>query len=188
MSREAPEGLADESERRAREDDLTAAARLSTAWSGDAEARHDTLTRALLGPYVEVLSALEIPPDRLHRPGHCPFCGGAPIVAFRRSPPESHGAERALVCALCGRSWPINRIRCPACAEENPEKLPSFCDDRHLGARIEACETCRRYVKSIDLTLDARPIPEVDDLLSISLDLWAQEQGYVRLEPGLAGL
>jgi FdhE protein len=54
--------------------------------------------------------------------------------------------------------------------------------------RIEACETCRRYMKSIDLTLDARPIPEVDDVLSISLDLWAADQGFTRIEPGIAGL
>ena len=54
--------------------------------------------------------------------------------------------------------------------------------------RIEACETCRRYIKSLDLSLDARPIPEVDDLVSIAMDLWAVDQGYSRIEPGLAGL
>jgi formate dehydrogenase maturation protein FdhE len=54
--------------------------------------------------------------------------------------------------------------------------------------RIEGCETCRRYLKSIDLTADARPIPEVDDLVTLALDLWASEQGFTRVEPGLAGL
>ena len=54
--------------------------------------------------------------------------------------------------------------------------------------RIEACESCHRYLKSIDLTLDARPVPEVDDLVSVVLDLWAQEQGFTRIEPGIAGL
>ena len=49
-------------------------------------------------------------------------------------------------------------------------------------------ETCRRYVKSIDLTADARAIPEVDDLLSLGMDLWAQEEGYARVAPGLAGI
>ena len=58
----------------------------------------------------------------------------------------------------------------------------------HPEARIEACETCKGYVKSIDLTNDARRIPEVDELASISLDLWAAEQGFQRIEPGLAGL
>ena len=50
------------------------------------------------------------------------------------------------------------------------------------------CETCGRYVKSIDLTLDARPIPQVDDLVSLSMDLWAAEEGYTRIEPGMAGI
>jgi formate dehydrogenase maturation protein FdhE len=31
-------------------------------------------------------------------------------------------------------------------------------------------------------------VPEVDDVGSIALDLWAVEQGYTRIEPGLAGM
>jgi FdhE protein len=54
--------------------------------------------------------------------------------------------------------------------------------------RIEACETCRRYVKSIDLTLEGRAIPEVDDLVSLGMDLWAASEGFERVEPGLAGI
>ena len=80
------------------------------------------------------------------------------------------------------------RIRCPSCQEADPVKLPAFQSEAHPGTRIEACDTCRRYVKSIDLTLDMRPIPEVDDLVSIAMDLWAVEQGLTRIEPGLAGL
>jgi FdhE protein len=54
--------------------------------------------------------------------------------------------------------------------------------------RIEACDSCRQYVKSIDLTMDARPIPEVDDLMSLAVDLAAQSEGYTRIEIGLAGI
>jgi FdhE protein len=49
-------------------------------------------------------------------------------------------------------------------------------------------DTCQRHFKAIDLTLDGRAIPRVDDLCSPSLDLWAAEQGYERLEPSLAGV
>ena len=66
--------------------------------------------------------------------------------------------------------------------------MPSFQDEKDPSARIEACDTCKRYVKSIDLSLDARPIPEVDDLVTLALDLWAVDQGYQRIEPGLAGI
>jgi FdhE protein len=53
--------------------------------------------------------------------------------------------------------------------------------------RIEACESCRCYVKSIDRAVDGRAIPEVDDLASLSMDLWAASEGFHRLEPGVAG-
>ena len=93
-----------------------------------------------------------------------------------------------LACALCGGEWLFGRILCPACHEGDPYKLPSFQNDRHPALRIEACETCHHYVKSLDLSEDARPIPEVDDLVSIAMDLWAVDQGYTRIEPGLAGI
>jgi len=175
---------------RARGDDerSVACARLLAWWDGGLGSSEDYLSRALLRPYVEVLARRGIAPDRVHRPGHCPACGGAPWIAARRAESDGDGARRSLGCALCGGEWSINRIRCPCCAEEDPARLPSFQSDAHPTARIEACETCRRYVKSIDLTLDARALPEVDDLVSISLDLWAAREGFTRIEPGLAGL
>jgi len=98
------------------------------------------------------------------------------------------GARRMLACALCGGEWLFGRILCPSCFEGDPYKLPSFENDKHSAVRVEACETCHRYVKSLDLSQDARPIPEVDDLASLAMDLWAIEQGYSRIEPGLAGV
>jgi formate dehydrogenase maturation protein FdhE len=158
--------------------------RLSAYWGGLSE--FDYLSRAALMPYARFLRESGIPPGRPEGP--CKFCGGAPWIASRRSVSSADGAMRMLVCALCSLEWQTSRIKCPACGEEDPKKLPVFSAQERLGARIEACETCHVYVKSIDLTLDARQIPEVDDLVSISLDLWAAEQEFERLEPGLAGL
>ena len=115
-------------------------------------------------------------------------CGAPPAVSWRRDGSESEGARRYLGCLLCGAEWLFERILCPGCFEEDPLKLPSFQSDRHPSARIEACESCKRYIKSIDLSLDARPIPEVDDLVSLSMDLWAVEEGWTRIEPGWAGV
>ncbi len=153
-------------------------------WNGT----DDYVARALLRPYVDVLARAGVAPEVRARPAGCPFCGGPPWVAARRPAAEGEGAARYLLCALCVTEWPIGRVRCAACSEADPERLPSFSSKNHGGARIEACETCRRYVKSIDAGVDAQAIPEVDDLLSLALDLWAQGQGYRRLEPGLAGL
>jgi FdhE protein len=157
-------------------------------WSGDRPSSEDYLSRAILRPYVELLRFIRVAPHRVHKRGQCPFCGGSPWISARRDGSSLEGARRSLGCALCGTEWLFERIRCPACFEENPHKLPSFHDEKHANVRIEACETCRRYVKSIDLSEDARPIPEVDDLASIAMDLWAVDQGFTRVEPGLAGL
>jgi formate dehydrogenase maturation protein FdhE len=188
FARSGPENLAEAARTRAGEESSVARSRLLVYWEGSRPASEDYLSRALLRPYAEVLRSLGVAPDRPHRTGYCPVCGGAPWIGVRRAESESDGARRYLGCALCGGEWPFVRIRCPSCLEEDPYKLPSFRAERHEAVRIEACETCRRYVKSIDLTSDARPIPEVDELLSLSMDLWAAEQGFTRIEPGLAGI
>jgi len=183
-----PAELAQEARTRLGDDVQTARTRLLVYWSGDPDARADYLSRALLKPWVELLAAERRQPVRDRSEGTCPFCGGLPWVSARRTLPESHGAQRQLHCALCAGQWDFPRIRCAACGEADPHLLPTFQDEKDPAARIEACDTCKRYVKSIDLSLDARPIPEVDDLASLGLDLWAAEQGYQRIEPGLAGI
>jgi len=184
----APAALAAVARGRVDEPPEVAVARLTVHWNGSRDEREDFLSRAALRPYVEVLVRNRVPVDRPRTDRVCPHCGGQPWVAARRSLPTSHGAQRVLLCALCGSEWVVNRIHCPSCGEENPDRLPSFSTDRYPAARIEACETCRRYVKSIDLTVDGHAVPEVDDLVSVGLDLWAAEQGFTRIEPGLAGV
>ena len=183
-----PEALS--AEARARQEDLPATrrTRLLVYWTGDQPSREDYLSRAILRPYVETLRSVPVTPDRIHTQGRCPFCGGLPWVGARREGSLMEGAKRMLVCGLCGGEWPFGRILCPSCLEQDPARLPAFTSPPHPTVRIEACETCRRYVKSIDLSEDARPIPEVDDLVSLSMDLWAAAEGYERIEPGLAGL
>jgi formate dehydrogenase accessory protein FdhE len=170
-------------------DDLAGGTRLDGFWTADGSGHQDYLARAALRPYAEVLAALGVRPQRgdTNHAG-CPFCNGPPWIASRTGGGDLEGARRLLGCALCGTEWSINRISCPACGEQGPDKLPSFQSGRYPAARIEACGTCRIYLKSIDLSLDGLAIPEVDDLCSLSLDLWATEEGYSRLEPGLAGL
>jgi len=184
----APAPLAAVARERLAESAEVAQARLSVYWNGTRDEREDFLSRAALRPYVEVLVRNQVPVDRPKVARACPHCGGYPWVAARRAPPESHGAQRLMLCSLCGSEWVVNRISCPSCGEDNPDKLPAFNTERYPVVRIEACETCHRYIKSIDLTVDGKAIPEVDDLVSVGMDLWAAEHGFSRIEPGLAGL
>ena len=182
-----PDDLRDEVRARARVPETGLAEQLVSFWDASGPTG-DYLARAFLRPCLEASWEAGRGLARPAAEGTCPRCGSLPSLAVRRPQEGSEAAQRFLFCPLCGFESPFYRIRCPGCLEESPAALPHFQSDRHPGVRVEACDSCRRYVKSLDLTLDARPVPEVDDLVSVAVDLWAQEQGYTRLEPGLAGM
>lgn len=188
VAQSGPPGVAQAArERSTRDARPTVGTELARFWVGE-PAVPDYLSRALLRPYMEVLASLRIRPERVPRRGHCPFCGGAPWIGARRAVAEADGAARFLGCSLCGGEWPLARVHCASCEEQNPERLACFRSDSYPAVRIEACETCRRYIKSIDLTVDGNAIPEVDDIASLGMDLWAASEGFLRVEPGLAGI
>jgi hypothetical protein len=151
---------------------------LVTWWQGE---RDDFGARCALQPYARALIERGLTPDCVRLKGGCPKCGALPWVSTR-----SDAQPRVLCCSLCSSSWPATRVVCVNCSENEPSKLPHFTAAEHPGARIEACDSCKRYLKSLELQPGG--FPEIDELTSLSLDVWAQEQGYVRLEPGLGGI
>jgi formate dehydrogenase maturation protein FdhE len=54
--------------------------------------------------------------------------------------------------------------------------------------RIEACDTCKHYLKGVDLTRLGFAVPIVDEIDAASLDLWAREHGYKKIELNLVGI
>ena len=116
----------------------------------------------------------------------CPFCGSKPVAAILR--PEGDGANRSLLCCLCFTEWDFRRLLCPHCGEEDKDKLPVYIAEEFPHIRVEACDTCRTYIKSVDLTRNGLAVPEVDELASISLDFWAAQNGYSKLQTNLFGL
>ena len=44
--------------------------------------------------------------------------------------------------------------------------------------RVECCESCKHFLRTIDLTKDGNAVPIVDDIAAIPLSLWAQENSY----------
>ena len=116
----------------------------------------------------------------------CPFCGRKPQAAVLR--PEGYGAKRSLVCALCSAEWPLPRLQCPACGEREFDRLPVYTAPEFEHIRIDACDSCRMYLKTIDLTKNGLAVPVVDELAAIPLDLWAVDKGYTKLQPNLLSL
>jgi len=141
--------------------------------------------RALLQPYAEALASAYPPQPEGSAGSACPICGGRPQAAVLR--PEGGGGKRFLLCSFCLTEWEFRRVLCPTCGEENHVKLPRYSADGLDGIRVEACDTCQFYLKSIDLTVDGRAVPLVDEAAIVPLDLWATEHGYKKIEPNLMG-
>jgi FdhE protein len=119
----------------------------------------------------------------------CPWCFGKPQLSFLQT--TEAGAEsgnRNLLCATCLSAWPFRRVVCASCGEERPFKLAYFQSDEFDHVRIEACESCKQYIKGIDLTRLGMAVPLVDDVASAALDLWATEKGYAKIELNLVGV
>jgi formate dehydrogenase maturation protein FdhE len=44
--------------------------------------------------------------------------------------------------------------------------------------RVEVCDSCGGYLKSIDMIKDAETLPVPDDVGSSAINIWAFEEGY----------
>src|SRR6202790_4715677 len=141
--------------------------------------------RAFLQPYAALVAERTAVPPVLATPRVCPLCGGRPLFGVLRL--EGDGGKRCMVCSFCGYEWEFRRILCPTCGEEDEKKLPVYVAEQYPHIRVEACETCKFFVRTIDLTKDGYAVPVVDDLAAIPLTLWAHEHGYSRLQPNLLG-
>ncbi|HUY73264.1 MAG TPA: formate dehydrogenase accessory protein FdhE [Candidatus Dormibacteraeota bacterium] len=172
------------------------------------------LARASVGPVLEALgpeskAACTGPRDARH----CPQCGGAPQLGyFAQAGEDMATGPRFLLCARCGTSWGYARMTCAGCGEDSTSKLPIYGEEgttsgergsvvRGLPApstnghhaavfphiRIEACESCRHYLLSIDLASDPKAVPIVDEIAAIPLDLYARERGFTKITTNLVG-
>jgi len=119
----------------------------------------------------------------------CPFCGGMPQVSFLKiQEATSESGNRDLVCATCTINWSFRRVACAYCGEEQPTKLCYFHTPAYDHIRVEACDTCKRYIKGVDLTRLGFAVPLVDEVAAAALDVWSQEHGYTKIELNLVGL
>jgi FdhE protein len=188
VAKNGPPGLAENG--RTRVGDRAAGEELlQSAWTDGAALDTDPCSRffarVLLQPYAEYLASrgdVQADPEgRL-----CPFCSARPVCGVLRG--EGDGAKRWLLCGLCATEWPYRRVLCWNCGEQDREKLPIYTAREFPAIRVDACNNCRTYFKSIDLTTDGHAVPPVDEIAAVALDLWAEENGYSKLEPNLLGM
>ena len=138
-----------------------------------------------LQPYAEYLADHREVAIVDGTPSTCPLCGGKPTVGVLRS--EGDGAKKSLICMLCAHEWAFRRIYCPACGEEREPQMAYYSAPEIAHVRVDVCDTCHTYLKSIDLTKTGLAVAVVDELATIPLDLWAREHGYEKLQINLLG-
>jgi len=129
------------------------------------------------------------PPGGREHGARCPHCGGLPQLGyFALSGEALVTGPRHLVCARCAASWVHPRMVCAGCGEETSARLPVYSEaERFPHVRIDACETCRRYLLGFDLRRDAEAVPVVDELAALPLDLYASERGLRKVTPNAMG-
>jgi len=175
------------------------------------------LARASLGPVLEALGPeASASCVGVRDKQHCPSCGGPPQLSFFAIANEDLAAGgRFLLCARCHATWPYARMTCPGCGEDSSSHLPIFSEEGTASGergsvvrglqgklgnngeaghkavlphiRIEACDTCRQYLLSVDLAADPKAVPVVDELAALPLDLYAREKGFSKIIPNLMG-
>jgi len=147
--------------------------------------------KAFLQPYGRWLA--DTGSESKRKLGHsercCPFCGGKPQVSFLQSKEaNAESGNRDLICGTCLSSWEFRRVVCANCGEERPAKLGYFHTPEYDHVRIEACDTCKHYLKGVDLTRLGFAVPLVDEVAAAPLDVWARAHGYTKIELNLVGL
>ncbi len=137
------------------------------------------LLHTTIKPFVEVMAShLKDKVDGdLWDKGICPICGSEPLMG------ELRGEEgiRIWACSFCGHQWKGKRLMCPFCENTEHRTLRYFYTEKEKAYRIDICDKCKRYIK----TVDSRQLSEeiflpVEDIGTLHLDILAANKGFKR--------
>jgi len=109
----------------------------------------------------------------------CPICGSLPFLSLLK---EEVG-KRFLLCSYCGYQWRVDRLICPFCNNNEQESLHYLYPEGEEAYRIDLCNKCRQYIKTIDLRKIETPDLSLEDLATLHLDVTASQKGYKRPTP-----
>jgi FdhE protein len=111
--------------------------------------------------------------------GYCPLCGSLPSLSLLKE----EAGKRHLLCSYCGYQWRIGRLVCPFCNNKEQESLQYFYGEGEEAYRIDFCDKCHQYIKTIDYRKVEDSDPVLEDLATLHLDILASQKGYKRPVP-----
>ena len=136
----------------------------------------------LARPYFSLLRDASPRDGQVWEQGRCPVCSGQPAL-LSRAPEGSR-----LHCSYCGTTGTPVSGGCPVCRSDDEGQRSELTFEGEAGFMITTCDHCRSYVKTVDATMIERATPDIADLMSLPLDLVAQEKGYGRSAPNPLGM
>lgn len=134
-------------------------------------------------PYFLYLKDLFKGDDNFGKNGRCPVCNARPAIAS-----IDGENRRRLYCSFCGTFGYFNRIGCPSCLNVDTSRLNIITLDDEKGFRIDTCDACSSYIKTVESNLINELTPDLADLISLPLDIIAQGRGYKRNSPNPLGM
>jgi len=110
--------------------------------------------------------------------GYCPICGSLPGFALL----EDEG-KRSFFCSFCRHQWLAPRRFCPFCENREEKTLAYFFSEEEKEYRVDVCEKCHKYIKTLDMRNTERIIyVPLEQVATLHLDIKAKEKG---LESGV---
>jgi FdhE protein len=111
--------------------------------------------------------------------GYCPICGSLPGFALL----EDEG-KRSFFCSFCRHQWLAPRRFCPFCENRVEKTLAYFFSEEEKEYRVDVCEKCHKYIKTLDMRNTERIIyVPLEQVATLHLDIKAKAKGF---ESGVA--
>lgn len=134
-------------------------------------------------PFFTTMRRLINLDDLVWEDRRCPVCSSKPVITSLLD-----DGRRRLHCSYCGGSGFYKRLGCPVCGNFDMTKDTIITVDDEEGFRIEICDTCSSYVKTVREPMLNEYSVDLLDLISLPLDIIAQGRGYRRNAPNPIGM
>ncbi len=134
-------------------------------------------------PYFLELKGLFDVDNIFWQEGRCPICNSMPSMASIDTDGKKH-----LYCSFCDNTGYYKRIGCPICFNDDTSRINIITAEGEDGFRIDTCDACNSYLKTLEIDLLNNLTPDIADLVSIPLDIIAQGKGYKRNSPNPLGM
>ena len=122
---------------------------------------------------AEKLSS-RIDENEIWEKGYCPVCGSQASLSLF----EENG-KRYLVCGFCWHKYASKRVFCHYCENTDHETLHYYSFEDEEGYRVDVCDKCKKYIKTIDCRVFGRYLyPPLEYISTAHLDIKMEEMEF----------